>query len=213
MKRVALTIPGAVFVLLIAALPFVGCGPEKGACVRNSGTIFASCGDDFTSANCIGMGFGDSFAEGKTCADLGFQGSIPYGIDDTRAGRIKAAVLQGKGLGVSTEPLFVPETTPGTAPSFVSIPDGPGRHEVALENLFAAAAVGSRVIVRVNGSLREIDVDESPALYESPSRLVPGRGILAKNYTALWRGQLTTLDGIWVFIDEDGSVGELVSIE
>lgn len=56
------------------ALWVAACGggdPPKGACVRGSGPG-ASCGDDFTDAQC-NLVNGDRFYEGRTCRDLGFR--------------------------------------------------------------------------------------------------------------------------------------------
>lgn len=60
--------------VLVAALAVAasGCGGKdpSGACVRGSG-ILATCGDDFSAAQCEFIG-GDSWYEGRSCADLGF---------------------------------------------------------------------------------------------------------------------------------------------
>ncbi len=204
--------PLAVITAAVFGLGTSACGSEQGACVRNSGTVFASCGDDFTSENCIGGGFGDSFHGSTTCAELGFEGTVPYGIDDTREGRVTASVLQGRGLGVSDEPLRLPALSASTDLQFVTIPDGPAPDRGTFENSFAALPVGSRVVAVANGTVVDLSIETEPVLYESITRLVPTRGIVTHNYIVLWRGQVETLDGLWVFLDDEGRVGRLESV-
>lgn len=62
--------------LILIAIGFVpglsACSsPRKGACVRGSGPT-ATCGDDFTSAQC-NLVNGNAFHEGQSCQDLGFR--------------------------------------------------------------------------------------------------------------------------------------------
>lgn len=204
--------PAAIAVTLIGLAVSACSGGEKGACVRNSGTIIASCGDDFTAANCSQYGGGDAFYGGKTCADLGFGGTVPYGIDDTREGRVTASVLQGRGLGMSGEPLRIPVLPASTDPQFVTIPDGPALDGGTFENSFAALPVGSRIVAVANGKAVDFSIETEPVLYESAARLVPTRGVVTHNYTVLWRGHVETLEGLWVFVDDEGTVGRLESV-
>ena len=61
-----------VSMILIPIVLIAACSsPSKGACVRGTG-ITATCGDGFTAANCAQFAGGDSFHEGRSCADLGF---------------------------------------------------------------------------------------------------------------------------------------------
>ncbi len=95
--------------VLLAALAAVaaGCGgkDESGACVRGSG-ITATCGDDFTSGQCEFIG-GDSWYEGRTCADLGFSPNkdvsrlVIAGVARNQAGGLARVTL----LNAGPEPL------------------------------------------------------------------------------------------------------------
>jgi hypothetical protein len=124
-----------------------------------------------------------------------------------------AAIREAKAVSSGGDVMRIGNIYRAPESQFMTLPDGLCADGTMVMNDFAALPVGATFRAETDAGEKSFTVSEIPSIRVGATRMIPRMGIVVRDYFTCWNEKRSRLPGVWIFCDNDGSIGRLVAIE